>query len=241
VFEETVQVLHQSLHLLDVDAAVAVDIEHPEQLGQNLLGRSLQQAVVYHHELHKVDHPVTVGVVDPEYMGLTELQVEEKFQAFLKDHPDGKLRKKDFRSMMSEALPKKDAEKLEPHVFRIYDTNSDGVIDFVEFMVVYYCLLEGSPEEVLTKLFRVFDVNSDGSINIKEMKRLVKDLYGLLKHNDPTTASEELIAKTAFKEMDVNGDGLVSQDEFVRAVLEQEQFSKLLTVNIMSIFIDATE
>lgn len=173
--------------------------------------------------------------------GLTEVQVEEKFQAFLKDHPDGKLRKKDFRSMMSEALPKKDAEKLEPHVFRIYDTNSDGVIDFVEFMVVYYCLLEGSPEEVLTKLFRVFDVNSDGSISIKEMKRLVKDLYGLLKHNDPTSASEELIAKTAFKEMDVNSDGLVSQDEFVRAVLDQEQFSKLLTVNIMSIFIDATE
>lgn len=173
--------------------------------------------------------------------GLTETQVEEKFQAFLKDHPDNKLRRKDFRSMISEALPKKDAEKLEPHVFRIYDTNGDGVIDFVEFMVVYYCLLEGSPEEVLIKLFRVFDVNSDGSISIKEMRRLVKDLYGLLKHNDPTSASEELIAKTAFKEMDVDGDGLVSQDEFVRAVLEQEQFSKFLTVNIMSIFIDANE
>lgn len=34
--------------------------------------------------------------------GLSETQVEEKFQAFLKDHPDGKLRKKDFRYMMSE-------------------------------------------------------------------------------------------------------------------------------------------
>merc|ERR1719213_51457 len=123
---------------------------------------------------------------------------------------------------MSEALPKKDAEKLEPHVFRIYDTNGDGVIDFVEFMVVYYCLLEGSPEEVLKKLFRVFDVNSDGSITIKEMQRLVKDLYGLLKHSDPNQASKELIAKSAFSEMDQDNDGLLSADEFVRAVLGQE-------------------
>ena len=66
-------------------------------------------------------------------------------------------------------------------------------------------------KEVLKKLFRVFDVNSDGSISIKEMKRLVKDLYGLLKHNDPTQASEEFIANTAFAEMDSNRDGLVSK------------------------------
>ena len=126
-------------------------------------------------------------------------------------------------------------------MFRIYDTNGDGVIDFVEFMVVYYCLLEGSPEEVLKKLFRVFDVNSDGSISLKEMKGVVKDLYGLLKHRDPTQASEEFIAIYAFSEMDQNHDGEVSKEEFVRAVLEQEQFSKHLTVNIMSIFIDSTD
>ena len=173
--------------------------------------------------------------------GLSENQVEEKFQSFLQDHPDGKMKKKDFRSMMSQALPKKDAAKLEPHVFRIYDSNGDGVIDFVEFMVVYYCLQIGTPEEVLKKLFRVFDVNSDGNINKKEMKRVVKDLYGLLKHRDPTQATEEFIATTAFDEMDQNKDGVVCCDEFCRAILDQEQFSKLLTVNIMSIFIDNTK
>ena len=34
--------------------------------------------------------------------GLSEDEVESKFEAFLKDHPDGKLRKKDFREMMSQ-------------------------------------------------------------------------------------------------------------------------------------------
>ena len=36
--------------------------------------------------------------------GLTEDQVEEKFQAFLKEHPSGKLKKSDFRTMMSQVM-----------------------------------------------------------------------------------------------------------------------------------------
>jgi len=173
-----------------------------------------------------------------ETSGLSEDEVGVKFDAFVKDHPDGKLRKKDFRDMMSQALPKKDAGKLEKHVFRIYDTNGDGYIDFVEFMVVFYILSEGTPEEVLSKLFRVFDVNSDGSISIKELHRLVSDLYGLVQQKDPHLASKELIASTAFKEMDTDGDGEVTQQEFVRAVLGQEQFSKMLTMEVMNIFMD---
>ena len=42
--------------------------------------------------------------------------------------------------MIAEALPKKDVTKMEKHVFRVYDTNKDGYIDFVEFMVVFHIL-----------------------------------------------------------------------------------------------------
>lgn len=38
--------------------------------------------------------------------------------------------------------------------------------------------------------------------------------------------------------MDSNKDGLVSAQEFVAAVMGQETFSKMLTVEIMNIFID---
>lgn len=62
-------------------------------------------------------------------------------------------------------MPKKNKEKLEPLIFRIYDTNGDGVVDFVEWMVVLHCLQEGTPEEVLGSLFRVFDLDNDGSIS----------------------------------------------------------------------------
>ena len=127
---------------------------------------------------------------------------------------------------------------MEKHVFRMYDSGKDGFIDFTEFMLVFHIMSEGAPEEVLTKIFRVFDVNGDGVISIKEMNKLIKDMYGLLKTEDPNIAAKNLIVKTAFAEMDKNEDGKVSKEEFVKACMGQEEISKMLTLKIVDIFVD---
>merc|ERR1740128_41571 len=107
-------------------------------------------------------------------------------------------------------------------------------------MVVYYIMSDGSPEEVLDKIFRVFDVNSDGTItkkeltrlikdmygllnseNPEELTRLIKDMYGLLNSENPDELSKDLIAKSAFAEMDKDEDGKITKDEFVGACLGQ--------------------
>merc|ERR1711936_1477463 len=168
--------------------------------------------------------------------GLDEAQVKEAFDAFVAEHPNGKMKPIDFREMMSKALPKKDASKMEKHVFRIYDSNNDGYIDFTEFMLIFFLMSEGAPEEALTKIFRVFDVNSDGKITQKEMNKLIKDMYGLLKTKDPKI--QTYLPKTAFAEMDNNQDGKVTTDEFVAACMEHEGFSKMLALKIIDIFMD---
>ena len=170
--------------------------------------------------------------------GLDEAQVKESFDAFIAEHPNGKMKPKDFREMMSKALPKKDASKMEKHVFRIYDSNNDGYIDFSEFMLIFFIMSDGTPEEVLTKIFRVFDVNSDGTITQKEMTKLIKDMYGLLKSEDPNVAAKDLISKSAFAEMDKDQDGKVSTAEFIAACTGQEEFSKMLALKVIDIFVD---
>ncbi len=41
------------------------------------------------------------------------------------------------------------------------------------------------------QIFRIFDINDDGSISIKELKKIVKDLFHLLKKDgDPEKESE---------------------------------------------------
>ena len=99
----------------------------------------------------------------------------------LQEYPSGAMKPTVFKEMVYKMLPVRDAEKMEKHVLRVYDENNDGVVDFTEFMVMYYIMADGSPEEVLIKIFRIFDVNSDGVISTHEMRKLITDMYGMLK------------------------------------------------------------
>ena len=170
--------------------------------------------------------------------GLDEAQVREAFNSFIAEHPNGRMKPKEFTKMMSQALPKKDTSKMEKHVFRAYDTNNDGYIDFTEFMLIFFIMSDGSPEEVLKSIFRMFDVNSDGTITQKEMTKLIKDMYGLLKEEDPNLAARDLVAKSAFAEMDEDQDGKVTSAEFIKACLGQEEFSKMLALKVIDIFVE---
>merc|ERR1712050_729583 len=164
--------------------------------------------------------------------------VERQYQNFLKMHPDGRISRKSFHTMMKECYPGTDTEKLERHIFRMYDTNGDGHIDFREFMIVLYVMSNGTPEENLKQIFRIFDINNDGSVSKKELGRLVKDLFHLFtKKDNPDLADTETLADKAFKEMDIDDDGKVTQDEFVRACLSQETISKMLALKVIDVFI----
>jgi len=69
------------------------------------------------------------------------------------------------------SFPHTDTDKLEKHIFRMYDSNGDGHIDFREFMIVLYIMSNGSPEANLKQIFRIFDINGDGAISKKELVR----------------------------------------------------------------------
>ena len=66
-------------------------------------------------------------------------------------------------------------------------------------------------------------------------------MYGLLKAEDPNVAADKMIAKSAFAEMDKNEDGKVSLDEFTAACMGREEFSKMLAVKVIDIFVDDDE
>lgn len=113
-------------------------------------------------------------------------------------------------------------------------------------------MTDGSPEEVLTRMFRVFDVNSDGEISKKELKKLIKSMNGLIKEEDVDQvnlmicsqdsitllkATDDMIATTTLAEMDDDSDGKISLDEYIKACMEKEQFTRMLTLKVIDIFI----
>ena len=53
-----------------------------------------------------------------------------------------------------QVLPGRNVSRIQSHLFRIYDTDGDGYIDFVEFVFIFHVLSAGEPVDILEKLFR---------------------------------------------------------------------------------------
>ena len=145
--------------------------------------------------------------------------------------------KKEFVKYLNQAYPKTEIVKIAQHIFNVIDKDDTGKIEFAEFAVVHHTLKEKSGNEKLKEIFRVFDANNDGHINAKEMKRLIKDLYSLLKHDNPQLAAEKVILGSTFSEMDEDTDGNISEQEFIKAVLEEAELTTLLTEEIDNVLL----
>ena len=165
----------------------------------------------------------------------TDEEIRQIFDEFLEDFPTGKVEPNGVKKMMDHTLPEKYSDDLGRHIFHVYDINDDGVIDFREFMMVYYLLSEGSPEEVLSGVFRMFDHNRNGSISMVEVTHLVTMIYSFLKTENPELETEQFMAETSFFEFDENGDGRVSKEEFVKSCLDNEDFTNKVTNRVVNI------
>lgn len=104
------------------------------------------------------------------------------YQSFLKECPSGKISKEQFEGIYASFFPNADPTAYARHVFRSFDTNADGTLDFKEYIVALHLTSGGKTLQKLEWAFALYDVDGNGTISKNEILEIVKVFYILFLH-----------------------------------------------------------
>ena len=159
--------------------------------------------------------------------------IELWYESFKKDCPNRFLTREKYIEIYKKFFPDGDAEKFSEHVFRTFDTDHNGVLDFREFLLAINIMSGGSREEKLKWAFKVFDVAGNNVIHQDEMTKIIDSIYalsGMSSTNVEKPAEDR--AKCMFYLMDENQDGKLTEKEFIQYCLKNEDLVRMLDQNM---------
>ncbi|XP_062619528.1 visinin-like protein 1 [Saccostrea cucullata] len=126
------------------------------------------------------------------------------------------LTKTKFREVYNELFPGKSTQYAD-EMFRLFDMDGNGQVDFVEF-VRNICMCDSDDiEEKIEIAFALYDKDNSKTITQAEVRNMLEaytNMLGVPLEGGKTGAQ---IAKEFFAEMDADGDKSVTFDEFQHA------------------------
>ena len=102
-------------------------------------------------------------------------EIRNHYKKFMKETGDSKmtLTSDQFVKLYSRIFPNGDAGAFAVHVFRTFDSDGNGEIDFREFMASLSVQNNGSLEDKLNWLFGMYDIDDSGFISKGELNEMV--------------------------------------------------------------------
>eukprot|EP01122_Echinamoeba_exundans_P009822 TRINITY_DN3538_c0_g1_i1.p1 TRINITY_DN3538_c0_g1~~TRINITY_DN3538_c0_g1_i1.p1 ORF type:complete len:1064 (+),score=289.89 TRINITY_DN3538_c0_g1_i1:121-3312(+) len=148
-------------------------------------------------------------------------ELEQLYSDWVKNaSADGQVNRQQFETGMI-ALGITDPLIIEQN-FSAFDQNRDGLIDFREFVCGLSTVLRGDTEERLRFMFKSYDLADRGYLTREEIYKI---FHASLVTADGKHASDAEIRRqveSTFAEIDADGDGKLSYEEFKHAVETQK-------------------
>jgi len=155
--------------------------------------------------------------------------IKELYEGFKINIPDGHMTNDNFLVMIRESkepLPN-NVKEFYDRYFQTFDTDKNGFIEFKEFVLAGDLLNNGTPAEQLKWYFKMYDLDGNGVIDQDEMTKMLHGIY--YSHGETLSIdSAEDKAKEIFNRLDENGDGHLTEEEFVQGCLQDKDLFELL-------------
>ncbi|CAK8697989.1 neuronal calcium sensor 1-like [Clavelina lepadiformis] len=144
-------------------------------------------------------------------------EIQRWHKDFIKDCPNGYLKKEEFQHVYKQFFPDGDPSKFANFVFNVFDSDKDGFITFKEFISALSVTSRGNLDEKLDWAFNLYDLDHDGFITRQEMLNIVEAIYAMVGNSMDLPEDENTPEKRVnkiFAQMDQNNDGKLTKDEF---------------------------
>ncbi|KAM6980265.1 guanylyl cyclase-activating protein 2-like [Aplochiton taeniatus] len=157
--------------------------------------------------------------------------IQELYRKFATECPSGKLHLHEFKKIFGVSCTSSEEESdFMNTLFRTFDTNEDGSLDFMEYVAALHLVLRGKLEDKLKWSFKVYDKDGNGRLDRYEMKHILRIICKLRSHTNPSAdMNVNDICDRIFELVDKNKDGEITLEEFMDGaqkdpwVLEQLQ------------------
>uniref|UniRef100_A0A3Q3W7H9 EF-hand domain-containing protein n=1 Tax=Mola mola TaxID=94237 RepID=A0A3Q3W7H9_MOLML len=137
--------------------------------------------------------------------------IQELYRKFASECPSGNLYLHEFKKIfgINSRSSEEEAAFME-NLFRSFDTNKDGQIDFMEYVAAVHLVLRGKLEDKLKWSFKVYDRDGNGCLDRQEVRHIIR------RQNDPSVMGNiEDICDRIFELVDKNHDSQISLEEFI--------------------------
>ncbi|CAF0824073.1 unnamed protein product [Rotaria sordida] len=170
--------------------------------------------------------------------GFKNEEIRNEHRKFFSIAESGRLKKSHMEELLGDYLPttkRKHSKYFTKCVFSAIDTNNDGYIDFLEYLMSVRFFRTESPIEKADFIFRIIDKNGDHRVSKEELERTLiclQEFRKSLTNNhaiDVINDDLQLATHTIFEILDEDKSGFIGVSEFKDAWLKNETIRALFT------------